>query len=108
MKTMTVANQKSTRISREQNPPSNTTVAQMEARVPAALPAHSRNATQNTILFRVFSFLLTASALRLSLCCTSPPAASACAVGSTEMESSPPLAGVVAIVFVFPTVPVVA
>jgi hypothetical protein len=29
-------------------------------------------------------------------------------VGSTEMESSPPLAGVVAIVFVFPTVPVVA
>ena len=100
MKTMTVANQKSTRISREQNPPSKTTVAQMEARVPAALPAH--------FLFRVFSFLLTASALRLSLCCTSPPAGSACAVASTEMESSPPLAGVVAIVLVFPTVPVVA
>lgn len=55
-KIMTVENQKSLGLSREQNPPSKTTVAQREARVPTALSRHSNKATQNTILFSHFIF----------------------------------------------------
>ncbi|KAJ1267274.1 hypothetical protein BS78_07G044100 [Paspalum vaginatum] len=112
-KIMTVENQKSVRLSREQKPPSKTTVAQSVARVPTALPAHSSKATHNTKEFRLFSFLLitllaAVSALAL-LCRRSSPFSLACIPlpglrlldtgggRSTEMEISPsrPLAAIV-------------
>lgn len=90
MKIMMVENKKSLGVSREQNPPGKTTVAQREARVPTALPAHSNKATQNAIIFSHFSLS------------SSPPASisSACSVvrSTVIVQSPPPLPGVVAIV----------
>jgi hypothetical protein len=101
VKIMTVENQKSVWLNREQNPRAEQDDGSPKHSQSACgvFPAHSNKATPNAILFSHVGSLSALSPLLSLTCCTPLPSELASTAGTTAMEHSPPpLAGVIAIV----------